>query len=73
MDAGVQIEGAEALRDELAFSGDWHPAFANLTLIGRPIGIRLTASNECDRKQVTAAATSAGFKADQFERIASSF
>ena len=69
LDAGVQIEGATTLMDELAFSGDWHAAFVKLALMGRPIGIRLSASNGCDRKRIAAAAISAGFQEDQFARI----
>lgn len=72
VDAGVQIQGEAALLDELAFSGDWHAAFVNLTLMGRPMGVRLTASNGCDRKRMAEAASHAGFQADQFSRIASS-
>lgn len=72
IEAGIQIEGEVELLDELAFSGDWHAAFAKMTLQGRSIGIRITAKSGCDRQRMAIAASGAGFATEDFARIAAS-
>ncbi len=59
--AGLEIEGVQQLREQLAFAGDWHAALLSLGLKGRPMGIRFLAGGVADRGPIKQALSKAGF------------
>lgn len=60
--AGVKIEGAALLTEELAYAGDWHEVFLSFAETGRQFGVRLL-GGDIDDDALHRAARKAGFSA----------
>lgn len=66
--AGLQFGDIDELVDRIEHAGDWHKAFVDLAVMGRPLGIRFSAE-VLDNDAVSSALHTAGFTREQQHAI----